>query len=364
MTTNTRKDERRTNLLRLNAVRIFIVLMIAFGYASTMPIGPGNPELFAHLGHDPSWIGIQLLFFFSGYLALRSLRRHGSPLEYLKSRAIRNIPLLALFTLIVVLVIYPLVGAPIEDPLAVIKKLTLYFFQTVTCVDPGGTLPGLFQGALYDCIVQGAVWTFKWGMVAHVGTAIGSRLGLFKKNRLILALTICVLAAHYAGAYILAKQNPVWIGTPALALRLAYPFLLGMTAYAYQDKLPKTTAVRALILAFLIGLATFWHTYLAWTPAIEMLLTSFWAYALFLVATSRTKTLSWLENWPNLALGIYLANWPISQLLLWNYPELTPTTLIGLTLPLSCMVAAIGHALVGHRIYAMALFTSRRKITV
>jgi len=364
MTTNTRNYERRTNLTRLNAVRIFIVLVIAFGYASTMPIGPGNPELLAHLGHDPSWIGIQLLFFFSGYLALRSLRRHGSSVEYLKSRAVRNLPLLALFTLIIVLVIYPLLGAPIDDPVATAKKLALYFFQTVTCVDPGGVFPGLLDNAIYMWIIQGAIWTFKWGMIAHVGTAIASRIGIFKDNRVILALTVLVLTAHYIAAYVLAKQNPDWIGTPALALRLAYPFLLGMTVYAYQDKLPKTAHIRIIVLTGLIGVGLIWHTYLAWAPAIEMLLTSFWAYALFLVATSRTPKLAWLENWPNLVLGIYLANWPVSQLLLLGIPSLSPLMLIALSLPVSIIIAAIGHGLVSRPINAKALFTSRRKIAV
>lgn len=362
MTTYERKEDRRVSLSRLNAVRILIVLMIAFGYASTMPIGPGNPEFFAHLGHDPSWIGIQLLFFFSGYLALRSLRRHGSSVEYLRSRIIRNIPLLALFTLITVLIIYPLLGAPSNDTGSVVKKLGLYFFQTVSCIDPGRALPGLLDDAKYMCLIQGAIWTFKWGMVAHVGTAIASRIGIFKHNRVILLLAAGVLTAHYIAAYILAKQNPDWIGTPALALRLAYPFVLGMTAYAYQDKFPKSYSLRAAILVGLIGTATFWHTFLAWTPAIEILLTCFWAYGLFLVATSRTPVLKRLENWPNLALGLYLTNWPVSQLLLLAMPDISSWGLIALCLPISFALAVAGHWLVSRRAYALADFTSRRKV--
>ena len=80
-------------LSKLNFIRIIIVMMIAFGYASTMPLGPlletgeARPEMFQMLGYDPSWVGISLLFFFSGILALRSLWSHGSSIRYLESKS-------------------------------------------------------------------------------------------------------------------------------------------------------------------------------------------------------------------------------------------------------------------------------------
>ena len=116
-------DQRSDYMPRMNAVRALVVLVIAFGYASTMPLGPGNREYLAFLGVDPSWVGIQVLFFLSGYLALKSVRRHGSAIKYLTSRIARNIPLLALFTLIAVLVIYPMFGASNDSFGETVNKL-------------------------------------------------------------------------------------------------------------------------------------------------------------------------------------------------------------------------------------------------
>jgi len=118
---------------KLNALRVIIVLMIALGYASTMPLGPvdasgaHNAEWFSHLGYDPSWIGISLLFFFSGFLAKRSLDRHGSPAKYLESRFLRNAPLLVFITMIVVLVIFPIFGDHKGTPWQSLKAAGMYY---------------------------------------------------------------------------------------------------------------------------------------------------------------------------------------------------------------------------------------------
>ncbi|MGJ8564928.1 MAG: hypothetical protein ACSHXY_15415 [Alphaproteobacteria bacterium] len=352
------------SLIRLNAVRVIIVLVIAFGYASTMPIGPGNPELFAHLGYDPSWIGIQALFFFSGFLALRSIRRHGSAIDYLRSRFIRNMPLLALFTLVTVLIIYPALNTATEPLVVTVKKLGLYFIYTVSCLDPGRTLPGLLDEANYICLIQGAVWTFKWGLVAHLAAAAGTQLHLFDNNRIVLTLAVLVTLLFACVFYLSAKIDMPLLETPALALRLAYPFLIGMAVFAYQDKLPTSPLVRTSLLTFFAGMAFIWHSgVFMWTPIIEISLTAFWVYSAFLLAMSKTPALRILENWPNLALGLYLVNWPTSQLLMLAFPEITPWGLIALSLPISLCIALAAYALLSKHSYAYASQLSRLPVS-
>lgn len=342
------------SLSRLNAVRILIVLLIAIGYASTMPVGPGNPEMLAHLGYDPSWIGIQVLFFISGYLAVRSARKHGSAMRYLRSRFIRNIPLLAVFTFIAAFIIYPFFGSMDGSVWATSGKLLKYFFTTVTCLNPGQPLPGLLDDAIYACIIQGAAWTFKWGMIAHLVVAFGIVLNLHTRNRVILTLTVFAFAVHFVLAYIQAKIGIDWLGAPNLAFRLAYPFLLGMTFFGWSDRLPKTIAGKTATLLALSSSAALWYYLLPWTPAIEMLSTMFWSYAAYLMLTSNGAWLKGLENWPNLALALYLANWPVSQLLMMGYPDLTPLALVSLAVPISGFVAIIAHTIISGPAYRIA----------
>lgn len=345
-------------LSRLNAVRILVVLFIAVGYASTMPLGHGNPEIFAHFGYDPSWIGIQLLFFFSGFLTLKSIRRHGSATKYLKSRAVRNLPLLAVFTLITVVIIYPALGVMTENPAELAFKLGRYFFLTVTCIDPGQTLPGLLDNAKYMCLIQGAIWTFKWGMVAHIAAAISAHIGLFRNDRIILLIAIAATLLHFVVTFVQAKNGYEWLEAPAVGLRLAYIFLVGMACYAYKDKMPTTPKVKTLILTSLLSFAAFWYYLLAWTPMIEILITGFWAYSALLLATSTSNRLSFLDGWPNLALAIYLINWPASQLLLLAYPGVSPWGLVALCLPVSMLIALAAHYLVSRPSYSFARLQS------
>ena len=339
---------------RLNAVRVIVALVIALGYASTMPIGPGNPEALWHLGHDPSWFGIQLLFFISGYLALRTVRRHGSAKTYLLSRFTRIMPSLVLFTFVAAFVIYPLLGVMSDTPGAILGKLSLYFFATVSCLDPGRVLPGLLDNALYMCLIQGGIWTLRWGLIAHICVAIGTRLGLFKSNIFILSIAIICAAAYFACEYIFAKQGYAWLATPSLALRLSYAFLAGMALFAYQGALPKTAKGKALTLSVLALSAVTWYYYLPWTPAIEMLTTGFWAYLAIVIILSRTPKLAVFDHWPGLALNIYLVNWPVSQLLVLKFPNIGSWGLIAVSLPTSVAIAALIHALLSKRAFTYA----------
>ncbi len=328
---------------RLNAVRVIIALMIALGYASTMPIGPGNKEVLWHMGHDPSWFGIQLLFFVSGYLALRSIRRHGSAFAYLRSRFTRLMPSLLLFTFVAAFIIYPALGAMSGNPGEIFRKLTLYFFATVSCLDPGRTLPGLLDEAYYMCLIQGGIWTLRWGLIAHICAAIGTRLGVFKSNKTVLFLAVLVASAYFAAEYIRAKQGYVWLESPVLALRLSYPFLAGMAIYAYRGAIPKTGKGKTLMLLCLGLASAIWYYFLPWTPAIEMLTSAFWAYLAIIFIHSKTPKLAVLDNWPNLALNIYLVNWPVSQLLVLAYPELGSWGIIAMSLPITIIVSAVVH---------------------
>ena len=300
-----------------------------------MPLGPDHAEIGGHLGYDPSWIGIQLLFFFSGVLALRSLRRHGSSFEYLRSRFLRNGPLLILFTLITVMVIYPLLGVPGDNFGSTVKKLGAYFFETVSCINPGQPLPGLLDNARYMCLIQGAIWTFRWGVIAHIGTAIGHKFGLFNNNRMLLLFVAGSTLVYFVLAYLASWGGQDIPGTLMTGTHLAFPFLWGMAAYAYRDNFPKRAVTKSILLATLGSSALLWYTFLRWSPAIELLLTAFWIYAAWLVLRGRSSEPSKTSRTPDLTLSFYLLIWPIAQLLLLVWPNLGSWGLIAISLPLA-----------------------------
>lgn len=352
------------NILRLNFVRILIVLAIALGYASTMPLGPDASEAFKHFGYEPSWIGIQLLFFFSGFLALASLQRHQSSLKYLASKALRNGPLLVLFTLLAVGLIYPIFGTSSGNLLKDLAKLGQYAIETISCVNPGQRLPGLLDDSKYMCLIQGAIWTFRWGLILHIGAACAWKLGLLSRKSFI-AIYAIASALGYAGTqylYVINGMESLYL--PMMLMRLSFPFLTGMAIYAYRDNMPTSLKVKTTLLVSLGLFAAVNYTFLPWTPLIEISLTAFWGYAAYLLTFSTHQALKWTESWPHLALGFYLANWPAAQILLLLYPGFSPAALMALAIPLALSITVLSYIAVHGPTTNLVNKTLRRKITV
>lgn len=348
-------------LIKLNAIRIMVVLMIAFGYASTMPIGPGNPEKLVHLGYDPSWIGISLLFFFSGFLGLRSLRRHGSAIKYLESRFFRIIPMLTFVTLLIALILFPLFGASADSLLQIFKTVGLYVIGTISCLRPGEQLPGLLDDSKYMCLIQGAIWTLKWGLIAHILAAIGQKLHIFKNGYIIASLALGSIVTYFALVFASVNMGVTINENILLAARLGWPFLAGMCVFGFYDKFFASSAKNLMAAAILFLAAWIWYKFLPWTGAIEILLTLGWMGLFLALLASKPEQFSLLNNMPPLALALYLIHWPAAQILLLLMPETGSWGLIAWTLPTSLFLAFCAHILISKPSNKFASYRLQKK---
>lgn len=311
-------------------VQIGIIALIALGHLSTLPLGPGEAEALRHFGYDPSWLGVNVLFMIAGYMALRSLRRDKSGWELIKSRFLGVFPYLAAFTLLVILVIYPLLGQPAESPLQLMRHLGLYATEVMSCLDPGRPLPGLLDGANYDCVIQGAIWTFRWGVMAFIGSAAAQHLGLLKSRISVLALAVAAVSA-----YTLMHAAAVfgWANIPEAIMpgaRLGAMFLMGMALFAYRERLVTWGMMAAILMA------TLTQFYLmTWTPFIEIFASVFWGLLAFNLMRGRTGKAT--LNWTGFAAALYVFHWPIGQLLLLGMPNISSWQLIALGLVTSTL---------------------------
>ncbi len=329
----------------LGPVRMLVIACIAFGYASTMPIGPGHAEALRTFGYDPSWYGISILFMISGFLALRSLDRHGSSVKFLRSRLGRNLPILIIFALLVILIAYPLFGIPQGTTATGSSRLELhlrYFFKVISCVDPNQLTPGLLDNALYMCVIQGGLWTFRWGMIAFILTAALWVLGALKNTKILLALTI-LSGICYAGLMLyggkVSIDNPIFDFT-AVSLRLGWVYLMGMCAYAYREKLPRNMLVPIVI----IFAAAVQYYAMPLTPLIEITAEMGIGYLVYLGITSQRRMPNWFKSMPDLSLGIYVFNWPAAQISLLLMPELAPLELFVVAFPITLLLAYVSWA--------------------
>lgn len=317
-------------------VRMLVIGLIAMGHVSTIPHGPGSKEFLYQFGYDPSWLGVNALFMIAGFLAMTSLRRHGNALHLLTSKVARNLPVMIIYVAAITLLLFPIFGIKPNNFSNITSHLAVYAFDVLTCLDPGRKLEGLLDNAKYECVIQGAIWTFRWGLVAYIGAAIGWKIGILKSVKMLYIITSLALIA-----YVVVHAAVVWRGinlpdSVTTALRLGWPFLAGMSLYTLKDTLPKTWAIPAVTAV----LAAIHYLMLPWSPLTEVLATIFWGYsAILLMSYDGTKLPKAMQNVPDLSLGLYIFHWPAAQILLLLAPNSGSLALFALTAPVTILLS-------------------------
>lgn len=337
-----------TSLDWLGPIRMLVIAFIAFGYASTMPRGPEKAEYLRMFGYDPSWYGISVIFMMTGFLSLRSLRRHNSPLKFLFSRFGRNIPTLLIFALIVILAIFPIFAVAPEAGTSRLDQHLQYLVSVISCVNPGTLTPGLLDNALYTCVIQGGLWTFRWGAIAFIGTALLWGIGILRHNKIIAYLTIA-LTISFIVLMVYASKTPdihPVLNFIITGLHLGWAYMFGMCLYAYGARLPRTY----LIPLSLIGFAALHFYLIAWTPLIEISMELGLGYLCYLGITSKRPAPQWVRATPDISLGLYMFNWPATQITLLLIPTLTPLPLFAIAFPVTVLISLCVWGLVSRKI--------------
>lgn len=331
-----KRAEAEPFLRGFGLVQAIIVGFVALGHISTLPVGPGNPEALHAFGYDPSWIGVNVLFIVAGFMAMRSLGRNPAGLSVLLSRVKGIFPYLAIYALLIALIVYPILGQPASSTADMLKHLGLYTIDVLACIDPGRALPGLLDDANYQCIIQGAIWTFRWGIAAYVGITIASKLRLLDNRWTVLGIAVTTVSAY---AITHSAQVWGWFAFPdnlQPATRLGAMFTVGMAIFTYRAEIFK-----AVWLAPVIAFATLVQFYaMPWTPLIEIFVSVFWALIAF--ALMRNPFIARINpiKKQGFAAALYIFHWPIAQLLLLSFPALSSLALIGIALPVAIMFSA------------------------
>ncbi|MGB3455509.1 MAG: hypothetical protein WBA35_04050 [Litorimonas sp.] len=335
-------DSRQTDvpadvpiLERLNMVRLVVVLLCGLGYASTMAIGPGAREWLNLFGYDPSLYGIQVLFFISGWLAWRSLESGRGVRAFIASRARRVLPWVALYTLIVVAVLYPVLCDHDAARLKSSLELGAYFLKTLTLIQPGQPMPGALDNALYACELQGTIWTLRWGAIAFVGLLALHALRI--RQRWVYGTIFLALLAAHVGANVYTDRSGSAVLEPVIpGLRLAFPFILGVIVRQNARHLPGSAKGWGMIALVALGAAASHYSLLPWSYAIEPLAMIGWGALAMSVLHSRSALVA---NWPAIVVPVYLGAWPIAQTWLFAHPDITVPALVVTTLATTVALA-------------------------
>ena len=255
-----------------------------------------------YLGH----INLAALFFYGGFLNMRSLEKRGTPKAYFRSRALRIFPQLWIMVLGCVLVLGPLVTT---------VSLGSYFSDGRTAkfllnglLIPVHPLPGVFEhNPFKEPTVNGSLWSMPVEAVCYVACWLFAQLGFSGKNWKTMITVPLVFGGALACSMVFAGQDVLL----SAILPILF-FYIGMLFYLYRDRIPVCwPACLPVAAAVVVSLKFGWYRY---TQYILL------PYLFMHLAFATKRTLSGFCTKYELSYGIYLAGWPVQQLLCMLFP--------------------------------------------
>ncbi len=317
--------ERPANAI--GALRLLFASLVIVSHSYAMLDGGDQREPLYRVFHTFSLgaVAVDGFFLISGYLITASFVSSAGLVDYFRKRILRIYPAFIVSSLLCVFVVAPLGGAAIKALGAGDWARLTYRLVMLKSPEVPGVFAGLPQPAL-----NGSAWTISYEFRCYILAAVFGLMGLYKRPRAFVALTLAVLLADIALAW--PEQSvsaPGWfeaaLGDPSQDARLLGAFMTGACFWLYRKPLPLKGAFAAVAAALLCGLLASRHFA---QPALVLL----GGYALFWVSfKARWKPLLTINSRQDISYGTYLYAWPIGILLVWFWRTIPAPALILLT---------------------------------
>lgn len=297
-----------------NLLRLVFATLVLLSHAPELLDGNRSRELLTNVFHTVSFgeFAVDGFFLLSGYLIVKSWCNAPDLVQFSRSRILRIFPGFIVATILCAFVVGPLASTPA----VYFSDFSFLKLAESTAQLKPPTLPMVFAGTHYAS-VNGAMWTISWEFACYIGVLVAGLIGLTKKPRLWLILTVTLLAiftlqrfgflSHVHGKYLFS--HPL--------VRLGSFFLVGGTFYLFHEKFifdRKIAGVAAA--ALLIGM-------FSWRLS-ELVLATAGGYLLFYFAFARVPYIVSFNKLPDISYGVYLYGWPVQKLLLWYFPTMSP----------------------------------------
>lgn len=339
-----RSDRRRTLADMLNPadnsfgvlrLAMALAVVVSHSYYLTTGIEDVSEPLHALTGYTLGQHAVQVFFILSGILVTQSLFR-GGVTAFLKARALRIFPGLAVCVLLTAMVLGPAVsslspGAYFSSPV-----LASYLVQTLSLKTGLAPLPGVFAGNPAGDVVNSSVWTLKYEVGCYLALAGLGGLALMIGRVRLVGLTALGL---FVMLIMVDRPN---LANQSSTLQTVQYFVLffgtGVLAYAARNVLP--IHFGGVALTSLVAVAT---NGTGWAEVGQSL---FLCYAAIWAATFRFGPLRAITNRIDCSYGVYLYGVPVAQTLLVASPGLGASALIALTVPPVMALAALSWLIV------------------
>ncbi|MGH8315593.1 MAG: acyltransferase family protein [Steroidobacterales bacterium] len=334
----------------LNLLRFVAASMVLFShcYPLTGHIAD-EPLTVAVAFTDFGTLGVIIFFAISGFLIAQSVTRSPSMMAFIRSRALRLLPALALSTAFCVFVLGPIATELPQGAYWTHPQTWRYLFHTIV-LDPQVDLPGVFRHNPYAApAVNGSLWTIPLEVWCYAAIGGAALLGVVKRrwafNLLIVAAMIGFarfepfVRLHVPSGY--AYTTPYLIAV----------FFFGAWCFLHRGLVPVSLPVAAMAAVAAIVLLK--------SPLAKYAFYGGVAYLSLVFAYNPRLRVDWFLRLGDYSYGIYVFAFPAQQFLVWWLKISAPMTLFVLALPTTLALAVISWHLVERP--ALALKRSGRR---
>lgn len=319
-----------------DALRLAAALAVLVGHAWPLTGVPAAPRLGGHLiYHD----AVYVFFAVSGFLITSSWMRSPRPLGYLRNRALRILPALAVVVLVTVFVLGPLVTTS-----------TGYFAEPATWGYLGNIalvaqyeLPGVFAGNPVGA-VNGSLWTLGAEVACYLGVLV---IGLLVRRGAALAFAALLVAL------VVASLVPDALPHGVAAVTTAMAFFAGGAVLAHPRATPFVRLAPALV-----ALAVWLAVGMLWIDAGKVLAWFVVPYVVVALGTRSTPIMRAAGRFGDFSYGLYLWGFPVQQLVVLALGPLALWLDLLVVVPITLALAVASWHLVERR--ALALKASPR----
>ncbi|QFU18078.1 acyltransferase family protein [Microvirga thermotolerans] len=309
-------------------IRLLLALAVVVSHAFSVTTGEVMDEPLAALtGFTLGEHAVNGFFAISGFLVTMSFDRRGWR-DYALARTLRIAPGLIVATLAVSLLLGgAMTRLPLTDYLQS-EELRRFIGATLSRFKSNIALPGVFEDNPFR-FPMGTVWTLKYEVLCYAGVFVLGLAGLLRSRAASLAL-VAGLAVALVGLDLFRPGAPKGMET---ALRLPLIFAFGGALYVWRSRARLSGALAlALLAAAALGHGTFLYKTLLFLGS---------AYGILWLALAPAATRFGWEPGPDLSYGTYLYGWPVQQALHALVPAAGALALLGPSIVLSLLVAAI-----------------------
>lgn len=329
--------ENNFNLIRFIAA--FLVI-----YAHSYSLSGGEEPIGQLLNYSLGTFAVDVFFVTSGFLIMGSLINSKSLIVYVKKRALRIYPALAVVVFLCTFILGPIVSQLSIASYFNQSEVYRYFFKSITLLTNVGThLPGVFLDNPWPKTVNGSLWTLPYEIYLYIILAVVVyALNLFFKligiegyERLSFLLVtvflfVCAMFSYYS-------ELPFF-----RYFKLSLLFFSGSLFYYFSDKI--YLSKRLFIIFLSLGLLSFVTSYDLY--AIYFLLLPYLLLYVSFEIKTRALTFNKLGDY---SYGLYIYSFPVQQTLAYIDNDISTLSMIVYSSILSLILAIMSWHLIEKR---------------